>query len=103
MPAPAAWSDDLSKGSRALLRSRVQITCKRLQDRVEALEAGPTSGGGRQQAKQGGGRREGKPRWLNNRAVASAALLATTIANGQGPLMQFARIASLLCILRNER
>ncbi len=78
----------------------VQITCKRLQDRVEALEesTGVSAGDGGP-AKPAGGQ-NGKPRWLNNRALASAALLATTIANGQGPLAQFARIASLLCILK---
>lgn len=89
----------------ALAAPHVQITCQRLQDRVEALEkrAGVSAGdGGQSHSKPGGGAHRGKPRWLNNRAVASAALLATAIVNGHGPLSQIARIASLLCLLQKD-
>ena len=82
-----------------------QVNCGRLQARVDTLEAS-TGGGDSGSSSSSTGRRlrpsGGKSHWLNTRAVASAALLLTTIAGAQGPLIQAGKITSLLCLIRRD-
>lgn len=94
--------------SLAILMKYVQVLNARTQSRLDALEqqqqqssrrARPPAGG---DASSGGSSSQPRPKWLNNRAVASAALLATTVAQGYNPWLQFARVASLLCVLRQN-